>query len=229
MGCVQVHRGLHPLRSRKRHDECDGPDHRPEGSAHPGVELDDRQQHRQHDQHHHARPSPRSAAARGWWPAPSRGAALRRRAGSAARSSIVGSWPVCSPRRANIASRPGKRFLPASAEASGAPSRTCTSASIASARMRAVATAFRRRPAAPSGSARRRRPASPACRRSAPRCSRARAGRPAAASARRRRSARGRPRCAASSISIAPPADDGQRDQPAPVAHEGADRRASRR
>ena len=30
---------------------------------------------------------------------------------------------------------PGKRFLPASAEASGAPSRTCTSASIASARI----------------------------------------------------------------------------------------------
>ena len=53
----------------------------------------------------------------------------------AARSSISGSRPVCSPRRENIASRPGKRFLPASAEASGAPSRTCTSASIASTRM----------------------------------------------------------------------------------------------
>ena len=52
-----------------------------------------------------------------------------------ARRASCGSWPVCSPRRENIASRPGKRFLPASAEASGAPSRTCTSASIASARI----------------------------------------------------------------------------------------------
>src|SRR4029079_1784581 len=53
----------------------------------------------------------------------------------AARSSICGSWPVCSPRRENSARRPGKRFLPASAEASGAPSRTWTRASIASARI----------------------------------------------------------------------------------------------
>ena len=53
----------------------------------------------------------------------------------AARSSISGSWPVCSPSRENIASSPGKRFLPASADASGAPSRTWVSASIASARM----------------------------------------------------------------------------------------------
>ena len=53
----------------------------------------------------------------------------------AARCSISGSVPVCSPRRANIGSRPGKRFFDASAEASGAPSRTCTSASSASARI----------------------------------------------------------------------------------------------
>ena len=53
----------------------------------------------------------------------------------AARASISGSWPVCSPSRANIASRPGKRFFVDSADASGAPSRTCTSASIASARI----------------------------------------------------------------------------------------------
>ena len=101
----------------------------------PGVELDDRQQHGQHDQHHHAAHRRRSAAARGSSPAASRGAAPRRRAAWRRAASISGSWPVCSPRRENIASMPGKRFLPASAEASGAPSRTCTSASIASARI----------------------------------------------------------------------------------------------
>ena len=53
----------------------------------------------------------------------------------AARCSISGSWPVCSPKRANMASRPGKRFFCASALASGAPSRTITRASSASARM----------------------------------------------------------------------------------------------
>ena len=52
----------------------------------------------------------------------------------AARCSITGSCPVCSPRRANIDSRPGKRFFCARADASGAPSRTSTSASSASAR-----------------------------------------------------------------------------------------------
>ena len=67
-------------------------------------------------------------------------AAIARRCTSAdscveARASILGNWPVCSPRRANIASSPGKRFLPASALASGAPSRTCASASSASLRM----------------------------------------------------------------------------------------------
>ena len=92
---------------------------------------------------------------------------------------------------------------------------------------RAVATAFRRPPAAPSGSARRRRPASPACRRSAPRCSRARAGRSAAGRASRRRSARGRPRCAAPCAQPTPPATMAQQQQPAPVAHEGADAPAS--
>ena len=49
--------------------------------------------------------------------------------------SILGSVPVCSPKRANIASRPGKRFLDDIALASGAPSLTCTSAAIASARI----------------------------------------------------------------------------------------------
>jgi hypothetical protein len=44
------------------------------------------------------------------------GAALHLGADSwvAARCSISGSWPVCSPRRANIASRPGKALLGAS-------------------------------------------------------------------------------------------------------------------
>ena len=53
----------------------------------------------------------------------------------AARSSMAGSWPVCSPSRANIDTSGGKRFLLPSAEASGAPSRTSTRASSASARM----------------------------------------------------------------------------------------------
>ena len=53
----------------------------------------------------------------------------------AARDSMSGSWPVCSPSRANIESSPGKRFFCAKAEASGAPSRTSTNASSASVRM----------------------------------------------------------------------------------------------
>src|SRR5574343_2030662 len=52
----------------------------------------------------------------------------------AARCSITGNWPVCSPRRANMGNRLGKRFFCARAEARGAPSRTMTRASSASAR-----------------------------------------------------------------------------------------------
>ena len=52
-----------------------------------------------------------------------------------ARCSISGSCPVCSPSRANIDSNPGKRFLAASADAKGAPSRTCARASSASLRI----------------------------------------------------------------------------------------------
>jgi hypothetical protein len=80
-------------------------------------------------------PWSRSAAAPGWWPAPSARRCTSLPIWLAARCSISGSWPVCSPSRANIDSRPGKRFFCASAEASGAPSRTSTSASRASARI----------------------------------------------------------------------------------------------
>jgi hypothetical protein len=162
---------------------------------HPGVELDDRQQHRQHDQHH--QPPMADDQQRLQDGGQRHRAALHlARAGGRRGSSICGSWPVCSPSRANIASRPGKRFLAASARPAV---RLRAPAPARPARRRAWpgCPASRPRPAAPSGWARRHRPASPACRRSAPRCSRAPGGRPAAASGRAsKRSRKASPRSA---------------------------------
>ena len=139
------------------------------------------------------------------------GAELARPRGRASAAAGRSARPAAQ----NIASRPGKRFLPASAEASGAPSRTCTSASIASARIARLdsvsAAACKRLQDRHAGAGQHRQRAGEARRVVAAR-------EPAdqrQARASRRRSARGRPRCAAiSSSAPTPPTSASSTSQP---------------
>jgi hypothetical protein len=184
---------------------------------HPGIELDDRQQHRQHDQHHHAAHHHDQQRLQDGGQPPSRGAAPR---------------PTAAPRRgpasaaAGRSVRPGGRTSPA-----GPGSASCRPARWPAARLRAPAPArparrrawrgcpgSRPRPAAPSGWARRHRPAWPACRRSAPRCSRGQ--RPTSGSAAGGVAAFAEGLVAARQPRAVLPAAASSSHRPAPAAHE---------